>query len=98
MTIRLHEAGSGPGIHKEVPMTMSEHDSSQRPWWVRVSLRGLSTRGSALACVWLSLAVAVGCGVAGFWDWRAWTGLVFLLGAWGYWRAIRWVDRHSSWK
>jgi len=76
----------------------SENGSPRQPWWVWVCVKGLSSRGSALVCVWLLLALAAAGTIVSFWDWRGWAGLVFLIGAWWYWRAIRWMDRHGSWK
>jgi hypothetical protein len=75
-----------------------EKGAPRRPLWVWVCVGGLPSRGSALACVWFSLGLGLAAAVVGFWDRRAWIGTVFLLGACWYSRAIRWVDRHGSWK
>lgn len=68
------------------------------PWWVRVSMWGVPGRAGLWVFVGLSLAVAAGCVVYGFWDRR-----FFVLSGGGllsallYWLSIRWVDRHGSW-
>jgi hypothetical protein len=41
-----------------------------RPWWVRATLWGLPNRASAMAFVWLLLAVAAAIAICGFWDRR----------------------------
>jgi predicted transporter len=70
------------------------------PWWVKVSLWGLSTKASAWVFVGLSLMYVVGCVAyavtAG--DPRWYAGLLFLLAALIYWLSIRWVDQHGSWE
>jgi hypothetical protein len=67
------------------------------PWWVKLSIWGLPNRAGAWTCVWLSVLLALGCGIYGFWDRRSFAGLLFLLAGLMYWLAIRWVDRHGSW-
>ena len=73
---------------------------AQYPWWVRVSLWGLPRRSAVLGFAWLSVAAAVG--VSGYAAWvgnpRWYGGMVFLLAAFLYWRAVRWVDRNGSWE
>ena len=65
--------------------------------WVRLGLWGLSSRGSVLAFVWVSLASAVAGVIYSRWDPRGWYGLAFLLAALMYWLTVRWVDRHGRW-
>ncbi|MDB5290040.1 MAG: hypothetical protein JWL69_1281 [Phycisphaerales bacterium] len=76
----------------------SEIQSTGQPVWVRAGLWGLPSRPLALAFVWLSIICAVACGVYGFWDGRFFWGVGLVLAAIWYWLAIRWVDRHGSWK
>jgi hypothetical protein len=78
--------------------TMSEKKSrGDYPLWVRLSLWGLPNRASVWMFAWLSFIGAVGCGIYGFWDARFFPGLLLLLAAWIYWRALRWVDRYGLW-
>jgi hypothetical protein len=70
---------------------------SRYPWWVKLSLWGVPGRGGVWAFVWLSIALALGCLVYGFWDRRFFLGVGFLFAALMYWLSIRWVDRHGSW-
>lgn len=69
------------------------------PWWVRVSLLGLSSRNglwlfvviSALAG-FLAIALPLSSGSP-----RGYLGPLFFLAALMYWLSIRWIDRHGSW-
>jgi hypothetical protein len=70
---------------------------SQYPWWVKVSMWGVPGRWGLWAFFALSIVLAVGCVVYGFWDWRFFYGIAFLFSALMYWLSIRWVDRHGSW-
>ena len=45
-----------------------DRSSIGRPWWVKVGLWGISSRGSAWTFVWLSIALGVVCMVYGFWN------------------------------
>jgi hypothetical protein len=76
---------------------MEEKRMVARPWWVKVTLWGLPNRASALAFVWLSVALAMAFVFLGFRDRRFSLGGVWLLPALGYLRAIRWVDQHGGW-
>ena len=67
------------------------------PWWVTLGLWGLPGRGWAWGCFWLSLAIAVGGAVAGFYFWPAFLGVGMVFAALWYYAAIRWVDRHGEW-
>ena len=69
----------------------------RRPWWVRVGLWKISGRSSAWLYVWLSVALALACIVAGLWDRRFFAGTLCLLAALWYLLAIRWVDQHGGW-
>jgi hypothetical protein len=76
---------------------MDEKRPVARPWWVRVTLWGLTSRGSALTYVWLCVGFATACVVLGFWNRLFSLGAISLLGALGYLRAVRWVDKHGGW-
>jgi hypothetical protein len=67
------------------------------PWWVKVAIWGLPSRAGVWVCVWLSVLLALACGIYGFWDRRFFAGLLWLLAGLWYWLAIRWVDRNGSW-
>jgi hypothetical protein len=69
----------------------------KRPWWVKFALLGLPNRSSALASVWLSVAIAAACVAYGFRDIRFSLGALILVAALWYLGAIRWVDRHGGW-
>jgi len=74
-----------------------DRSSIGRPWWVKVGLWGISSRGSAWTFVWLSIALGVVCMVYGFWNrWFSIGAVCFLAALW-YLLAIRWVDRHGAW-
>jgi hypothetical protein len=68
-----------------------------RPWWVKVTLWGLHSRASALFYVWLCLAIAIVFAFLGFRNRWFSLGAVSILPAFGYLRAIRWVDEHGGW-
>jgi hypothetical protein len=67
------------------------------PWWVALGLWGLPGRGWAWGCFWLSLLLSAACVAAGFVFWPAFLGGIWVLAAWWYYAAIRWVDRHGDW-
>ena len=67
------------------------------PWWVKFSMWGVPGRTGLWAFVALSVALAAGCVVYGFWDRRFFVGILFLLSALMYWQSIRWVDRNGLW-
>jgi hypothetical protein len=69
----------------------------ERPWWVRFVLWGLPNRPSAVAFVWLSVALAAACAIYGFWDRRFSIGASLVVAALGYMLAIHWVDAHGGW-
>ncbi len=68
-----------------------------RPLWVKVALWGVPGRSAAWAFFWLSLALAIGGIIYGFWDRRFFAGaMLFVAAAW-YYLAIRWVDQRGGW-
>lgn len=71
--------------------------AAKRPWWVRITLWGLPTRASAMAFVWLSLAIAAASALYGLRDPRFTLGALMVVAALGYVLAIRWVDDHGGW-
>ncbi len=80
-----------------------DRSSIARPWWVKVGLWGISSRGSAWSFVWLSIAIGGVCLVAGIWIPGLYHRVFWLLGGLGfvgavvYLLAIRWVDRNGAW-
>jgi hypothetical protein len=54
------------------------------PLWVRMGL-------------WLSVVLAIACGLYGCWDRRFFWGSLWLLAAFWYGLTIRWVDQHGQW-
>jgi hypothetical protein len=72
-------------------------DSRSWPWWVSLGLWGLPGRGWAWGCFWLSVLIAAGSAVAGFYYWPAFFGVLFVFAAAWYFAAIRWVDRNGEW-
>ena len=59
---------------------------------VSLILLGIRTRLGAVACQWMCVAIA------GFFAaMKFWLGLLLLIGALGYWLAIRWMDKNDSW-
>jgi hypothetical protein len=74
-------------------MNDSQDTKPKRPMLVSLGLWGLKTRKSALALMWLCIAIAVVSVVLKFW-----LGLIFLLAALWYWLALKWVDTHEGWK
>jgi hypothetical protein len=69
----------------------------QRPSWVLLAVWGLPTRASVWAFVWLSLALAIGCVVYGFWNPIFFFGALLVFSALWYYAAIRWIDRNDRW-
>ena len=76
---------------------MTEKQPNARPWWVKVTLWGLPNRASALFFVWLCVGLALVSVFLGFRDRRFSIGAVWILAAFGYLRAVRWVDEHGGW-
>ena len=76
---------------------MPEKPPNVRPWWVKLTLWGLPGRTSALFFVWLCLGLAFASVFLGFRDRRFTLGAVWVLPAFGYLRAVRWVDEHGGW-
>lgn len=71
---------------------------SQYPLWVRLSLFGVPGRRGLWAFVAVSLAAATACAAYGFRDpFFFYLPGPFVVAAFLYWSAIRWVDRHGSW-
>ncbi len=64
----------------------------KRPQWVSIGLWGLNKRASALACMWLSIALAATSAIMQFW-----LGLIMLLAALWYFLAVKWVDENEGW-
>ena len=77
--------------------TVSQVDRKQWPAWVRIALKGVSTRHAAGNFVLLSNTIAICAAIAAIWHPYFAAGLVFLLAGWWYCAAARWVDRHSGW-
>ncbi len=76
---------------------MKEKEPVARPWWVKLTLWGLHDRVSALFFVWFCVGIATVFVLLGFRDRRFSYGALSLLGALGYLRAVRWVDRNGGW-
>ena len=70
---------------------------SQYPWWVKLSMVWVPGRMGLWAYFVISVALAIGCAIYGFWDRRFFYGTLFLFSALMYALSIRWVDRHGSW-
>ena len=85
---------AAPRSHDQQPVPVPRH---AYPWWVKFSQWGVPSRSGLWAFVTLSLALAVGCIIYSFWDWRFLGGAAFLFSALMYWMSIRWIDRHGSW-
>jgi hypothetical protein len=79
-------------------MTDKPAAPARRPLWVRIILWGIPTRAHAWAYVWLCFLLATTCLLYSFWNPRFAWGAVLLLGVFGYWSAIRWVDKHGKWQ
>ena len=82
---------------KEAIATTVRVDRNQWPFLVQLGLLGLPTRTSAWVFIWLSIAIAAGCLIYGFFNpiWFLGVGMVFA--ALWYYLAIRWVDQNSRW-
>lgn len=76
---------------------VQERRSNSRPPWVEVGLYGVSSRGAALAFLWISVALAVVCLIAGFFFLPLFLGALFGVAALWYWLAIKWVDQNDRW-
>jgi hypothetical protein len=73
-------------------------DRSKYPLWVQLGLWGLPTRSSVWAFVVISTLAAVAGSLYGLRDRRYFVCAGFLVAAYLYWAAIRWVDRHGRWE
>lgn len=76
---------------------MSKIPRARWPRWVRWTLWGAPSRQVAVACEWISGAIAATSLVLGFGRPVYWCGTILFLGAFLYHFAIRWVDRHTDW-
>ena len=75
----------------------SEYDLMKRsewPWWVRISLFGVSTRKAAM--IWGIASLLIGIAAAFYFQKVIW--LFFSLGLIFYAVPARWVDKNSRWK
>jgi hypothetical protein len=73
--------------------------TEEMPLLVYLGLLGISSRSTALGFFWLCVALTVASAACSFVEHR-WLGGVIAFGlaaAW-YLYAVRWVDKHSSWK
>lgn len=70
---------------------------AEYPLWVKIGMWGVPGRTGLWAFVALSVALALGCVVYGFWNPRYFVGALFLVAALMYWLTIRWVDGYGSW-
>lgn len=75
----------------------SPSEPETRPAWVRLTLWGVPSRRTARGWFWLSVALALGGSAFGFVDRRFFGCSAFLIGAYWYWSALRWVDNHGGW-
>jgi hypothetical protein len=73
-------------------------DSNLRPVWVRLGLWRVPTRKTAVAWMWIALAIAVLSLIVSYWVPRAFIGVVMLGAAIWYACAIWWMDRHGQWQ
>ena len=64
---------------------------------IRLGLWGISKRATAWRFVWLSIVLAAGCIVIGFWNHVFFAGAIWILSALWYLYAIRWVDDNGKW-
>jgi hypothetical protein len=97
------------GRHEET--AMSETPTQQRPWWVRLAVRRISTRRAAfsqlaiLALIFCILFVFAGAesaseslfGRIAFGVDLVGMVLIVILALW-MWLAVRWMDRNSQWR
>jgi hypothetical protein len=69
------------------------------PWWVKLSMWGMSDRSGLWVLFALSIFAAVCLTIYGFLvDPKFLLGMAFYFPAFWYWLTIRWVDRHGSWE
>ena len=73
-------------------------DRALWPLWVRVGLWSIHRRGVAVGYALFALGGAVVCALLIPKDPRFAAGLVLLGAAAWYWAALRWVDRHGTWR
>jgi hypothetical protein len=74
-------------------------DRSKWPIMVRIGLWGLPDRLSAWIFCWLSVALALGSGIAALLVHPFFVlGILALLSGLWYYLSISWVDEHSRWK
>ena len=67
------------------------------PMWVKMGLWGLADRASVWAFFWACIALSVASLVVGLLEPLFLFGLLFLVAAYWYWAALRWVDKHGMW-
>jgi hypothetical protein len=69
----------------------------ERPWWVKLTLIGLSSRRAVVACGWFSIALAAVSAVAGFFQYRFFLGILIAAAAFPYFATVMWMDQHDDW-
>ena len=90
---------TNPYAPPQSPLERSPGPDQRRnyPWWVKLSIWRVPGRAGLWGFVALSLALAIGSVIYGFWDHRFFLGAAFLFSALIYWLSIWWIDRHGSW-
>jgi hypothetical protein len=69
----------------------------ERPWWVKMTLIGLTSRWAVVACGWFSIPLAAACAVAGFFNARFFVGILIAAAALPYFATVMWMDQHDDW-
>lgn len=67
------------------------------PSLVYIGLLGINSKPVAYFYVVLSLLLAVGTVIYGFWNPVYFSGAALVLAAYWYYYAIRWMDKNAAW-
>lgn len=68
------------------------------PLFVKIGLIGIYSKKVALIYFWICIALAIICGILGFFNKKYLFGIAFILSAIWYYASIKWVDKNSEWE
>jgi len=81
----------------KIKMMLKNTKADNRPIWVRAAVWGIRSRGAVQLFFWISILLAATSLAYAVVDRRFLGGLVFVLSAYWYFRAMRWLDKNDDW-